>query len=134
MNISVQVGAFSIKSNADAQLKKVKAAGFETYMVKVNNMYKIQVGVYSVKANADAMLSKVQVVGFDAFITTEQGERVSNTTPVKKTSDEIAKEIYHGQCSDSRWDTWGNGSTRVERLTAAGYDANEVQKAVNALF
>lgn len=38
----VQTGAFSNKANADAMLSKVKAAGFDTYMVKVDNLYKIQ--------------------------------------------------------------------------------------------
>ena len=53
----VQTGAFSNKANADAMLSKVKAAGFDTYMVKVDNLYKIQVGAYSNKANADAIFT-----------------------------------------------------------------------------
>lgn len=80
----VQTGAFSVKDNADRMLAKVKAAGFDTYMVKVDGLYKIQVGAYSVKANADAMLAKVKAAGFDAFITTQGGEAVSNSTPVKE--------------------------------------------------
>ena len=67
----VQVGAYSVKKNADRMLAKVKTAGFDTYMVKVNGLYKIQVGAYSVKANADAMLAKIKACGFDAFITTK---------------------------------------------------------------
>ena len=51
---------------------------------KVDGLYKIQVGAYSVKANADAMLAKVKAAGFDAFITTQGGEAVSNSTPVKE--------------------------------------------------
>lgn len=83
----VQVGAYSKKTNADAQLKKVKAAGFDTYMVKVDGLYKIQVGAYSKKTNADAMLAKVKKAGFDAFITTKSGQAVSAepSEPVKKT-------------------------------------------------
>ena len=82
----VQVGAYSVKANADAQLAKVKAAGFDTYMVNVNGMYKIQVGAYSVKTNADNMLAKVKAAGFDAFITTNGGQAVATTTePVKNT-------------------------------------------------
>lgn len=46
----------------------------------------------------------------------------------------IAKEIFAGVCSDSRWETWGNGQTRVDRLTKAGYDVNSIQKEVNKLF
>ena len=81
----VQTGAFSKKSNADAMLAKVKAAGFDTYMVQVNGLYKIQVGAYSKKSNAEAMLAKIKAKGFDAFITTKSGQAVSASTEVKKT-------------------------------------------------
>ena len=81
----VQTGAFSKKSNADAMLAKVKAAGFDTYMVQVNGLYKIQVGAYSKKSNAEAMLEKIKAAGFDAFITTKSGQAVSASTEVKKT-------------------------------------------------
>ena len=69
----VQTGAFGVKANADAFLNKVKAAGFETYMVKVGNLYKVQVGAYSVKSNAEKMMASLKAKGFDAFITTESG-------------------------------------------------------------
>lgn len=73
----VQTGAYSKRANADAQLAKVKAAGFDTYMVKAGNLYKIQVGAFSIKANADAMAAKLKAAGFDTYITTEQGEAVT---------------------------------------------------------
>ncbi|MDL2301345.1 SPOR domain-containing protein [Lachnospiraceae bacterium OttesenSCG-928-D06] len=129
----VQTGAFSVKENADRMLEKVKAAGYDTYMVQVDGLYKIQVGAYSVKSNADAMLAKIKASGFDAFITTNGGQAVSST-PSKKSNAEIAKEIFNGTCSDSRWNSWGTGSTRSERLAAAGYDASAVQAEVNKLF
>jgi len=72
----VQAGAFSNKANADAFLNKVKAAGFDTYMVKVGSLYKIQVGAYSVKSNAENMMAKLKAKGFNAFITTESGTPV----------------------------------------------------------
>lgn len=68
----VQTGAYKNKANAEAQLKKVKAAGFDTYMVTVNGLYKIQVGAYAVKANAEAMAKKLKAAGFDTFITNEK--------------------------------------------------------------
>ena len=114
-----------MKKNADAQLAKVKAAGFDTYMVKVDDLFKIQVGAYSKKANADAMLAKLKKAGFDAFITTKGGQAVSSTA-AKKTVEEIAKEVILGK--------WGNGTDRKNRLTAAGYDYDEVQKMVNKLL
>lgn len=76
----VQTGAYKNKANADAQLAKVKAAGFDTYMVQANGYYKIQVGAYSKKANADATAAKLKAAGFDTFITTEKGTAVSSTT------------------------------------------------------
>lgn len=121
----VQVGAYSVKSNADKQLEKVKAAGFDTYMVKVGNLYKIQVGAFSKKANADAMLKKIKAAGFSAFITTQQGEPVT-TTPAKKSNEEIAREVIQGK--------WGNGADRKKRLTDAGYDYATIQALVNKLL
>lgn len=75
----VQTGAYKQKANADAQLAKVKAAGFDTYMVQEGGYYKIQVGAYSKKANADAMAAKLKAAGFDTYITTEQGKPVSSS-------------------------------------------------------
>lgn len=121
----VQVGAYSKRANADAQLARVKAAGFDTYMVKVDGLYKIQVGAFSVKANADKMLAKIKVAGFSAYITTKGGEAVKDTT-AKKSVTEIAKEVIAGK--------WGNGSERKRRLTNAGYDFMEVQTKVEELL
>ena len=70
----VQTGAFKNKSNATAIEAKLKAAGFDTYVVNVGGLYKVQVGAYSVKANAEAMKKKLVAAGYtDAFITTSGG-------------------------------------------------------------
>lgn len=122
----VQVGAYSVKQNADNQLQKVKAAGFDTYMVKVGSLYKIQVGAYSIKANADNMLKKLKEKGFDAFITTQGASAVTTTTTPKKSIDTIAREVIRG--------IWGNGKERENKLKAAGYDYKAVQKRVNELL
>ena len=113
----VQTGAFKSKTNADTMLAKVKAKGFDTYMVKVGDLYKIQVGAFKVKANAEAMMKKLQAAGFSAFITTEEG--------AGKAVDELAREVLQGK--------WGNGAERKKRLEAAGYDYAAVQKKVNQL-
>lgn len=113
----VQTGAFKSKTNADTMLVKVKAKGFDTYMVKVGDLYKIQVGAFKVKANAEAMMKKLQAAGFSAFITTEEG--------AGKSVDELAREVLQGK--------WGNGAERKKRLEAAGYDYAAVQKKVNQL-
>lgn len=64
------------------------------------------------------------------FIVPKFGEETTPSTPttptVKKTVDELAKEVINGQ--------WGNGDDRKNRLTAAGYDYNAVQKRVNEIL
>lgn len=47
-------------------------------------------------------------------------------TPVKKTVDQLAKEVLDGK--------WGNGDDRKKKLAAAGYDYSAVQKKVNELL
>ncbi len=64
----VQTGAYRVKSNADAQLKKIKAAGFKAVVTNENGLYKIQAGAYSKKANAEKQLARLHAAGFDAFI------------------------------------------------------------------
>ena len=118
----VQTGAFSKKTNADGLLAKIKKAGFDAFIVQSGGMYKVQVGAFSKKENADAMLKKIKAAGYDAFITTEGGSAIATA---KKSVTEIAKEIIQGK--------WGNGQDRKNRIIAAGYDYNEVQKAVNKL-
>lgn len=46
--------------------------------------------------------------------------------PATKSIDELAKEVIAGK--------WGNGVDRANRLEAAGYNYQEVQNAVNAMF
>ena len=43
-----------------------------------------------------------------------------------KSLDDVAKEVINGK--------WGSGNDRRQRLTAAGYNYNEVQKKVNELL
>lgn len=73
----VQTGAFGNKSNADAQLARVKTAGFDAIMKQSGNLYRVQVGAYSQKGNADAMAAKLKAAGFDTYITTTGGTQVA---------------------------------------------------------
>ena len=120
----VQTGAFSKKSNADALEEKLKARGFDTYMVQSGGFYKVQVGAYSIRANAETMMEKVKAAGFDAFITTVSGSAVSSSNA--KSIDTLAREVIRGD--------WGNGAERKQRLSAAGYDYAAVQQRVNELL
>ena len=51
------------------------------------------------------------------------GEKSEEVKPVKKTVAELVEEVLDGK--------WGNGEDRANRLTAAGYDYDAVQNAVN---
>lgn len=48
------------------------------------------------------------------------------SAPAKKSVETVAREVIAGQ--------WGNGDDRMNRLRAAGYDAQAVQNRVNALL
>lgn len=50
----------------------------------------------------------------------------SSTAAVKKSTDEIAKEVLAGK--------WGNGTDRKTKLEAVGYNYTEIQNRVNALL
>ncbi|MCM1259894.1 MAG: SPOR domain-containing protein [Staphylococcus sp.] len=67
----VQVGAFSVKANADALLTQVKAAGFDGYIKTYGQLYCVQLGAFSVRANAEALLAKAKAAGFDGYIKVE---------------------------------------------------------------
>ena len=68
---TVQVGAFSIKGNAQKMQHKLKAAGFDTVIKQNGKLYTVQVGAYSVKANAEAMQKKLKDAGFAGIIKTK---------------------------------------------------------------
>lgn len=83
----VQAGAFKNEANATAFEAKLKAAGFDTYVVNIGGLYKVQVGAFSVKANADAMKKKLVEAGYsDAFITTSGGSGTSAAREIEKGS------------------------------------------------
>lgn len=122
----VQTGAFSVKTNADKLAAELKGKGFDTYIVQVDGLYKVQVGAYSVRANADAMAAKLTAAGYKNFITTKSGTAAAPSAPAKKSNTEVAREVIQGK--------WGNGATRKQKLTAAGYDYSAVQAEVNRLL
>ena len=128
----VQCGAYRVKENADRQLAVIKAKGIDAFVTQVGDLYKVQVGAYGVKSNAEAQLNRMQSLGFDCFITTVTRE--SESFVPRKSAEEIAEEIWTGKCSDSRWDEWGSGDTRRERLETAGYDYDAVQAAIKKLY
>lgn len=65
----VQAGAYKTKVNAEAQVKKLKAAGFAAIIKYLDGLYKIQAGAYKTKANAEALVAKLKAKGFSSFVT-----------------------------------------------------------------
>lgn len=56
----------------------------------------------------------------------ESGGSGSSSSSASKSVDELAREVIRGD--------WGNGDTRRQRLTAAGYDYAAVQARVNEIL
>ncbi|MCM1335894.1 MAG: N-acetylmuramoyl-L-alanine amidase [Eubacterium sp.] len=93
----VQIGAFSKKANATALEKKVKAAGFDTFVVNVGGLYKVQVGAFSVKANAEAMQKKLIEAGYsDAFITGSSGTAAAPSAPAAQIKEGSSVRLKQG--------------------------------------
>lgn len=66
-------------------------------------------------------------IDVDGVIGTQTWKELLNPTAVsKKSIDELAREVIAGK--------WGNDPDRTKRLTAAGYDAKQVQARVNQLL
>lgn len=89
----VQVGAYKEKANAEKQLAKIKAAGFDGLLVKVDGLYKVQIGAYSVEQNAENMLAKVKAKGFDAFITTSGGGTLAAAAAAAKKEIKVGSTV-----------------------------------------
>ncbi len=76
--LRVQAGAFRKLPYARELQEKLKAAGFDTYLVQAEDgLYKVQTGAYRKRPYAEEHLAKVKAAGFvDAFITTKSGKAV----------------------------------------------------------
>lgn len=78
----VQVGAFSVKANADKYAKEIKSKGFEALVKKIDNLYKVQCGAYSVKKNAEALVSELSKAGYkNAIIVYDKIEDTGKKDP-----------------------------------------------------
>lgn len=100
----------------------LKKAGFSVYTAtkyRTSDQYLLP---------GDILLYETEDGGHTA-INLDAGSKVSdskdgkNQNGSKKSTDEIASEVIAGK--------WGNGVDRKNRLTAAGYDYDEIQKKVN---
>ena len=117
----VQVGAFAEKANAERQLDKVKALGYNDAFIAVvdGKLYRVQIGAFREKANAERLAAEVKALGLSAIVTRLSGQPLQQT----KTVDELAQEVIEGK--------HGSGLYRKQSLGAM-YEA--VQKRVNELL
>lgn len=69
----VQVGAFSVKANAEKLQAELKEKGYDDCYIQyaeVNGRlyHRVQVGSFSVRENADKLMETLKAEGYDAFI------------------------------------------------------------------
>lgn len=95
----------------------------EKYRPQINNMMGWQ---YTSKGSVKGISGSVDMnVWFTGATDAVQSDKTENTTPVRKTVDEIAQEVLDG--------IWGNGDDRKKTITTAGYNYDAVQKKVNEI-
>lgn len=107
----VQTGAYKVRANADTQLAKVKAAGFDAILKQADGLYRVQVGAYSVKSNATEMEKKLKAAGFSTYVTTTGGTAVSSASPSTSTAIKVGDKVkcksgvteYYGGASMPAW-------------------------------
>jgi N-acetylmuramoyl-L-alanine amidase len=120
----VQVGAYSKRANADAQAARLKAKGYDTYIVMAGGLYKVQAGAYSQKANAEAMAKKLKADGFDCFITTEAGTPAGEapaTAPTLKAGSKVkVKNTATKYSTGQTIPNWVKGNTYTVQQVGSG--------------
>lgn len=88
----VQVGAYSLKTNADKTGAKLKSDGYSIYMVTVNGLYKVQTGAFKIKKNAERLAEELRDKGYATYITTQAGKPAEES----ETKGEQTKQIIPG--------------------------------------
>ena len=79
----VQIGAYSSQAGAEWRRKQAEAAGFDAYVIQVNDiLWRVQVGSYADKTDAKILQEKLQTAGLSGTITTQGG----NPTTAPETS------------------------------------------------
>lgn len=64
----VQAGSFMDKSNAEKLFRKIKKAGFDVIVKKMDGQWKVQCGVFEDKARAEALVKQLKDSGFSAIL------------------------------------------------------------------
>ena len=120
-------------ANANAGYKVFDAGGNEVYPNKSTSSKSIDTIAREVISgnwgNGSDRVNRLRAAGYDYDAVQSRVNEIlsgTNSKPIGKSIDEVAREVIRGD--------WGNGQDRVNRLRAAGYDYNVVQKRVNELL
>ena len=120
-------------ANANAGYKVFDASGNEVYPNKSTSSKSIDTIAREVISgnwgNGSDRVNRLRAAGYDYDAVQSRVNEIlsgTNSKPSGKSIDEVAREVIRGD--------WGNGQDRVNRLRAAGYDYNVVQKRVNELL
>lgn len=65
---TVQAGSFAKKDNAEKLFRKIKKAGFDVVVKKVDGEWKVQCGVFEYEKNAKSLVKELKKKGFAAII------------------------------------------------------------------
>lgn len=80
--------------------------------------------------NGDERVTRLTNAGYDAAAVQKRVNEIltaqKEAQPAKKGVDELAKEVIDGK--------WSTGADRIQKLTAAGYDASAIQRRVNEIL
>ncbi|MBN2395335.1 MAG: SPOR domain-containing protein [Candidatus Atribacteria bacterium] len=66
---TVQVGYFSVEKNARSLAEIIKTQGFQTFVFKHNNAYKVQVGAYHSRIQAEKASQELKKLGYEVWVT-----------------------------------------------------------------
>ena len=120
-------------ANANVGYKVFDANGNEVYPNKSTSSKSIDTIAREVISgnwgNGSDRANRLRAAGYDYDAVQSRVNEIlsgTNSIPSGKSIDEVAREVIRGD--------WGNGQDRVNRLRAAGYDYNAVQKRVNELL
>jgi tetratricopeptide (TPR) repeat protein len=73
LRLTVQLGAFRVRSAAEAVAERAGEAGFPARIVEEEGLYKVRVGHFGRVEAAREMAKRVRAAGFSALITAEKG-------------------------------------------------------------
>lgn len=119
----VQIGAYGSQEGAEARRKQAEAAGFDSYIVVVDDsLWRVQVGSYEDRASAEQLHEKLRAAGLSGLVTTLGGSpTVAPEASAPPTSDD--GEVVEVQVSVLKKGATG---AQVEALQALligyGYD------------